>query len=128
MGRTRPLLFSLIAVLLLGASGCGGNQISADEVTSDPPALELPEGGTTASTQLQEDAGSDDEDEPDEDATPTPTPTASGGTAPAPAATPTPAPATGGTQPQQQAAPEDTGGATADEGLDQFCADNPGAC
>ena len=135
MGRMRPHhLIALIVLLAFAAAGCGGNQISADEVSANPPVLPLPEGGTTASSSLRENAGNDDADEgdedadadPDADATATPTAEAGAGTPAPPAATATPAPTTGGAAPQQD--PEATGGAQADEGLDQFCADNPGAC
>jgi hypothetical protein len=130
--RRSSLLLILLSALL---AGCGGNQIAADEVPVDPPVLTIPSdpdaapGATTAGT---DDADKTDQDA-DADATPTAEPgtsgsTSSGGTTSSgstggTAATPAPTAAATAT-----AAPEDTGGATADEGLDQFCADNPGAC
>jgi hypothetical protein len=125
--RRTPLLLLVLSALL---AGCGGNQIAADEVPVEPPVLTIPtdaEAAPGAAAATEDDTSSGDEDA-DADATPTPTADAgtsgagttggtTGGTAPA--ATPTPAATT---------APNNTGGAQADEGLDQFCADNPGAC
>jgi hypothetical protein len=131
--RLSSLLIILFAALV---TGCGGNQIAADEVTVDPPTLTIPSdpesapGATTADADDENAEEDADGDEPEE--TPTPDP-ATGGTTPGTtgtggtggsAATPAPTPEATATA----APPEDTGGATADEGLDQFCADNPGAC
>ena len=129
--RRSPLLLIVLAALL---AGCGGNQIAADEVPVDPPVLTIPTDadaapGATSAADEDEDTDSADEDA-DGDATATPTAEpgtggsaggttgggTGGGTSAAPEATPT-----------ATAAPN-TGGAEADEGLDQFCADNPGAC
>ena len=130
--RLSPLLIILLAALL---AGCGGNQIAADEVPVDPPVLTIPSnpdaapGATTADSD--DENAEEDADGDEADATPTADPAASGGTSAGSgsgatggsAATPAPT-----AEPTATAAPEDTGGATADEGLDQFCADNPGAC
>ena len=126
--RLSSLLILLLAALL---SGCGGNQITAEEVPVDPPTLTIPSnpdaapGASTA--DADDDNAEDDADGDEADATPTADPATSGGTSSGTtggsAATPAPT-----AEPTATAAPEDTGGATADEGLDQFCADNPGAC
>ena len=129
--RLSSLLIILLAVVL---SGCGGDQISAEEVRVDPPVLTIPSdpdaapGATTADTDdenAEEDADADEEEaaataEPGTGgaASGTTSPGGTGGTAP------TPAPTAAATATPSQ----NTGGATADEGLDQFCADNPGAC
>jgi hypothetical protein len=138
MRRARPVLIALCAVAALTVAGCGGPDIAYREVTSPPPTLPVPRDADTLAS-------------PSASATPTVTPTATaasgttssgttstgatstGGTAPAPAATTAPSTGTGGTTggtgtTQQQPSGQDTGGATADQGLDQFCADNPGAC
>ncbi len=130
MRKLRPLI---VAVLLLPAliAGCGGSEVEYEQVKAEPPALDVP--GDTAALSK----GSSTADDAQADETPTPTPTAEGGTGtaapPAAAAPTTPSTGTGGAAPEaQQPAteeqPENTGGAGADEGLDQFCADNPGAC
>ena len=132
--RLPSLLLILFAALL---AGCGGDRLAAEEVTVDPPTLTIPsdpEAAPGATTADADDENAEEDADGDEaDATPTADPAAGGGTSsgattPAPsggsAATPAPT-----AEPTATAAPpEDTGGATADEGLDQFCADNPGAC
>jgi hypothetical protein len=132
--RRSPLLLILLAALL---AGCGGNQIAADEVPVDPPVLTIPTdadaapGATTADSNDAEQTDKDADADADADATPTAEPgtggaaTSSGGSGSTGGTAATPAPTAAATA---TAPPEDTGGATADEGLDQFCADNPGAC
>jgi hypothetical protein len=129
-----PLLFA--AVLL---PGCGGGDVSYEEVKLPPPTLTVPKDSGTTSTAS---AG--------KTPTPTPTPTttpeassgtsssgttgstggtsASGGTTSGGTTSGSGTTGTGGTGTQTQTQPQDTGGASPDEGLDQFCADNPGAC
>jgi hypothetical protein len=144
--RARPVLLALCAALTLGVAGCGGSDVGYEEVTSPPPTLPIPNNNAAASPSST----------PDANASPTATPTATAssgassgastggtssgtGTTTAPAPTATTAPSTGtgtgtggtttgGGTTQQQSSGADTGGATADQGLDQFCADNPGAC
>jgi hypothetical protein len=150
MSAARTATFLLIsAVLALGAAGCGGGEVSYDEVPGAPADVPIPndasslEGGGAA-----DDAGADAE------ATPTPTPDPETGTVPpedqsgdagtntAAGTDPGTAPAPDGTE----AAPTDSGGATAPaepdgpandaappEGseaqqFEDFCAENPGAC
>ncbi len=132
-GTTAAVICSALALV---AAGCGGDQIAAEEVTGEPPTLTIPKDTKlTAASRAKDDA--------DADATATPTATADasttgGATTGTGAAAATPAaPAagttggtTGGTtptQPQTQA-PADTGGASADQDFDEFCANNPGAC
>jgi hypothetical protein len=132
--RRAPLLLVALAALL---AGCGGNQIAADEVTVDPPVLTIPtdEGAAPSAAVTGKDADADktDEESTDADAEATAAATAEPGTGGGTAATPAPSGGgTGGAQAEATAAPTqapaETGGAQADEGLDQFCADNPGAC
>lgn len=134
MRPARPFTLVLILAAAL-LTGCGGNQITADEVPVEPPTLSLPDnpdaapGAGGGAADQDADADADETPTPEADAGGTTgggatsggTPSSgAGGTTPPPAATPTPA--------ATQAPAEDTGGAQADEGLDQFCADNPGAC
>ena len=127
--RRAPLLLIVLASVL---AGCGGNQIAADEVPVDPPVLTIPvdaDAAPGAATAADADADADADAYADADATETATAEpgtggttssgTTGGTTGGTAATPTPT---------ATAPPENTGGAQADEGLDQFCADNPGAC
>jgi hypothetical protein len=128
MQARKALLIPLSAVLV-AIAGCGGSEVAYEEVDVPPPTLTIPK--DTGSS-----AG------PSASATPTTTPTAtptassgtsgttggatSGGTT---SGGTTSGGATGGTTPSQtQTTPQDTGGASPDQGLDQFCADNPGAC
>ena len=135
--RRSTLLLIVLAALL---AGCGGNQIAADEVPVEPPTLTIPSDENAAPGATSADADDQQEDEDadaDADATATATAepgTTTGGTTGGTTGATTGAAAgtTGGgtsAEPTATAAPpEDTGGAAADEGLDQFCADNPGAC
>ena len=140
MRRHRLLLLLVILAVSALAGGCGGGGVEYEQVKAAPPVLEIPDGSNTGSLASGEDAGNEDDD-PDADETPTPTPTAAGdtGATAAPVAPPTgtgttaPPTDTGGAapeteQPAQPEQPQDTGGAGADAELDQFCADNPGAC
>jgi hypothetical protein len=129
--RRAPLLLIALSALL---AGCGGNQIAAEEVPGDPPVLTVPTDPDAAPGAAASNAGdsSSTDQSGGAESTPTPDPgsgssssgttggttggTTSGGTTAAPTATATATPS------------QDTGGAQADEGLDQFCADNPGAC
>ena len=130
---------SSLALILLAAllTGCGGDRIAAEEVPGDAPVLTIPTdadaapGASTADTD--DETANEDADGDEADATPTADPATGGGTS----SGTTGGSSTGGTAPTAAptaaatataAPPEDTGGATADEGLDQFCADNPGAC
>jgi hypothetical protein len=131
--------FAAVSAVLLAAlfaAGCGGTQVKADDLPARPVVLALPH-----DTQLAPGAGSASTTaSPDASATPTPTPTAaagtgtgtSSGTSSSGTGGTTSTPATGGTQsqqaPAQQQTQPSTGGANADQGLDQFCQDNPGAC
>jgi hypothetical protein len=143
LARRTPLLLVVLAALL---AGCGGNQIAADEVPVDPPVLTIPTdedaapGAATADADADENATDEETTDEDADADADAAATAEPGTG---GAAPTAEPGTGGgttgggttggaqaqpTAAPTQAPPADTGGAQADEGLDQFCADNPGAC
>jgi hypothetical protein len=142
---------ALLAVVLL--AGCGGSDIAYAPVESPPETLPIPDGTTPTDTSTA--AADDNGNVTTGKTTPTPEPVTSTdtgattlpedttgtdtttvpetppATAPAPAAPEdtTTDDATGGAAPPAAPTPENgTGGATADEGLDQFCADNPGAC
>jgi len=134
------LIALLLAVLAFAAVGCGGGEVSADEVPGPPPALTVPSdtdigsGGGDNADGAADDAGNADEDDAanDPDATATPAPGSTDtGTAP---------PATDGTSggttaPEAETAPEDTAAndtaPPADseaEQFEDFCEQNAGAC
>ena len=133
-----PARTALIPLLLCAAllAGCGGGEVAYDEVKLPPPTLTVPKDSTGSSTSARA----------DETPTPSPTPTGtpgassgttggataggttSGGTTSGGATSGGATTGTGGATTQTQTQPQDTGGASPDEGLDQFCADNPGAC
>jgi hypothetical protein len=131
MRRLPRTLILALAALALAVAGCGGSQVSAEEVPGPPPALVVPSdseiGGSDAGASTDEttdpDAAADDAAATDgatDQAAPTEPVEPSGGTvAPEP----------------QAAAPEDT---TADpaqpepgsppEQFESFCEQNAGAC
>jgi hypothetical protein len=131
--------FAVVSAAVLAAlfaTGCGGSQVQADPVPSGPVVLTLPH-----DSQLAPGAASTTKSSSSATPTPTPTPTPAAGTGTGTGTSSsgsgttgnTTAPSTGGAQtPQQapaQATPKPaTGGADANQGLDQFCQDNPGAC
>jgi hypothetical protein len=125
----------LLAVLALAAAGCGGSEVSADEVPGPPPALTVPSDnaiGTGGS------GAADGSTEPG--ATPTPdasaTPDASGTGASTDGATAPSSGTSGGTTaPDAETTPSDT--ATTDQApaagsapqqFESFCEQNAGAC
>jgi hypothetical protein len=149
-GRVPRLLLAALAVLALGAAGCGGSQISADEIPGAPVALTIPEDKQTPAADRPESTGSDSDSDDDADnagdadqsgsdtsgdATGTGT---ADDAAPAPAPTQAPAPDAGASpdQTQQQPQQDATGQAdqpAAPEGSDaqrfeEFCDQNAGAC
>jgi len=150
VSRLAAAALTALALVVLGA--CGGADIAYTEVKSDPAPLPIPQDqGTAADTSAGDDSGvttsktratptpvvDGSATTPSTEATttaPPTTPPVSPPTAPPAGTVPAPEPesGTGGTTPTAPTAPEeppaDTGGATAGEGLDQFCADNPGAC
>ena len=129
----RPAVLAALLCLAALVAGCGGSEVQAEEVPGGPVTVALPSGTDPA------DVGDDDTDadstaDADADSTgddaDAPTPT-DPGTAVAPtdtgaAAAPVPEATAAPAEPQED--PAATGGADADAGLDQFCADNPGAC
>jgi hypothetical protein len=128
MARKALPLFMIVAIPFL--AGCGGGDVAYEEVKLPPPALTIPKDTGTSTTSASSTATP----------TPTATPTATaGGTSSSGTSSGTTssgttgstggtAGTTGGAGTQTTTQPQDTGGATADQGLDQFCADNPGAC
>ena len=132
----RPLLGVVVAVLALGAIGCGSGQVAADEIPGEPVALTVPQDAATPEAAGSDDSdsssdssssdGSDSDDATADDTTGGDT---SGSAAPAPE--PTQAPAPDQTAPDAQApAPADE---PAPEGSDtqrfeEFCDQNAGAC
>jgi hypothetical protein len=134
--RTALIPFLLTAALL---AGCGGSDVAYNEVDLPPQTITVPkDSGSSGSSSASA----------SETPTPTPTPTvtpgassgtSSGGTSSGGTTSPGTTSGgttsggtttgTGGAGTQTQTQPsQDTGGASPDQGLDQFCADNPGAC
>ena len=150
------LRFAAALVAVLALAGCGGPEIAYTEVTSPPEALPIPDDVGTADAaadDLETDTEGSKVTTGKTTATPdpaaattdttivpeTPETTTTDPAVTAPPVTTAPEPAapedttedtTGGAAPpgSEPEPSNDTGGATADEGLDQFCADNPGAC
>ena len=144
MPGSRPALsavLALVAGLLLsvGVTACGGEKITADEVTAPPPELTIPESadptpsatGTadadatpTPDGSTDDSSGSGSGDSVSGTATATPAPSWTGGTA-APQATATPTAA-----PQQDSSSSDTAppAGSGAQKFEQFCEQNPGAC
>ena len=148
MPGPRPALSAVLALLAgvllsVGIAACGGEKVSADEVTLPPPELTIPEsadptpsrGGRTttggSSTTDTTSTSTTDTTTGAEggagDATPTPSPSGTGGSAaPAePTATPTPA-----AQPQEDSSTSDTAppAGSGAQKFEEFCQQNPGAC
>ena len=72
MRRAFSLILALVASLLLsvGLAACGGQKISADEVSAPPPELTVPTGGGEDADALAGESGGDSgdsADDPDED-------------------------------------------------------------
>ena len=123
-----------IAAVALAAAGCGGGEVSPDEVPGNPPALtspsdsELGAGGSDAETGTDEDATTDEDAATEED--PAATDESAAPVVPADPDAGTPVP-----EEPQAAVPEDT---TADpaqppadsapEQFESFCEQNAGAC
>jgi hypothetical protein len=140
---TKRFSVSLLAVLVaaLAVAGCGGQEVTADEVPGAPVALQVPEvsqGGSDALAGSSSSSSSDSQssqDSGDAEATPTPTPAAGGQTDTSPT---TQSGNTGGTsgttQQQQQQTPQGDGTTGQSQGggsgntFDDFCKNNPGAC
>jgi hypothetical protein len=131
----RKALTPVLLAAALFAAGCGGSEVAYEEVDLPPATITVPKDTGSSSS-------ADASKTPEPTPTPTVTPDASGGTGTGAATGGTTAGGTtsggttaggttedtGGAPTQTQTQPEDTGGASPDEGLDQFCADNPGAC
>jgi hypothetical protein len=139
---TRTSLMALIvAIPALAAAGCGGGQVSADEVPGPPPALTVPSdndiggsgsgssnsssssedsssGSSDGSTDSGADSGTADSGTADGGTTTTPPADEGGGTA-APEATAAPDTATNDQQPAPGSPPEQ---------FENFCEQNAGAC
>jgi len=123
-----PLLALTFAIVALAAVGCGGGEVSAEEVPGAPPALVVPtdsalgSGGASSSDgSTGTDNGTDSgADTGTADTTTTPEDT-SGGTA-APETDSAPAPEDTTTEPEQPPA------GSAPEQFESFCEQNAGAC
>ncbi len=143
LATMRPVLAAFTCALLLGALGlsaCGGDDRAYDAVPANTPELIPPDdandlaSGAAAGKQSSGTTGAQGTT-PSTGGTTTPAPS-TGGTAPTPtpAPAPTPTPDTGGgTAPDTGGAAPNTGGASPDDSaaagsVQQFCADNPGAC
>jgi hypothetical protein len=141
----RPLSAVLLATAALAAAGCGGSQVSADEVPGPPPNITVPSdaglgggggaddaSGTTGATDDTTGSTSSSEPSASTDTTPAPdtsadtgttgttdTGTAETGTADTGTTEPAPTDTTGT---DQTASPSET------EQFEDFCAQNEGAC
>jgi hypothetical protein len=125
------LIALLVAVPALAAAGCGGSQVSADEVPGSPPALTVPTDSDlgAAGSNADSTSGSADEsaDSADSGASADTGADDTGTTAPADVGTTAPAP-------EATTAPEETGGAapppagSPPEQFEDFCEQNAGAC
>jgi hypothetical protein len=121
-----------IAAVALGVAGCGGGEVSADEVPGSPPPLTVPSDSELDAPET--DTGTTDEDSTTDPDAATEDPAATDESA----APVVPAdPETGGAVPEdpQAAVPEDTTGETPaapeeapTEQFDSFCEQNVGAC
>ena len=132
----RTLLTAVLAIASLAAAGCGGGQVSADEVPGPPPALTVPtdsELGGGAADDAAEDSGTADESSDSADEGADTGTTDEGATDPS---TTAPADESGGAAvPEATAAPEDSAandtpppaGSEAEQ-FEDFCAQNAGAC
>jgi hypothetical protein len=138
-------VLALLAGLLLsvGVTACGGEKVSADEVTLPPPELAIPEsadptpgGDSTAdsgndSSTTDEDSGQSTTGEDDTAgsgsgaATATPAPGNTGGSAAPSQPTATPAPTQAPDSSANDTAPPAGSGA---QKFEEFCEQNPGAC
>jgi hypothetical protein len=128
--RTALLAIAAVAVVV---AGCGGGEVSSDEVPGSPPALTVPSDSELSAPDTDTDTGTD------EDATTDPDAAAEDPAATDESATPVvPAdPETGGAVPEepQAAVPDDTTGEAPaapeeapTEQFDSFCEQNVGAC
>ncbi len=132
MRLPRTALLAIAAIALAGA-GCGGGEVSADEVPGSPPPLTVPSDSELNAPDADAETGTGEDATTDPDAT-TEDPAATDESA----APVVPAdPETGGTVPEepQAAVPEDTTGETPaapeqapTEQFDSFCEQNVGAC
>lgn len=127
----RSSIAAMLAVVALGLVACGSDDGVGDRVPKSTPDLTVPGGDALAAGSQSGGTGTTSTD-----ATTTPGATTAAGTgaaAPAPAqgapAQTTPQGAgTGGAAPQQQQPAQPDAGATGGASLEDFCADNPGAC
>lgn len=133
--RLAPRIAAAITLLALVVAGCGGSSVAYREVPGGPAELKVPgnaEGFSSAATPTPtEDADAEETPDADAEATSTPDTSSTGeqpaddtGTAEGTTEGGTEAPATegdgtGGTAPQDGTPPE---------GLEDYCAENPGAC
>jgi hypothetical protein len=122
--RTIPLAIVAVA---LAAAGCGGGEVSSDEVPGSPPALTVPsdselgapETSTDEDATTDEDAATDDSAATDQSADPVAPADADGGTT-----VPEPQAAVPDDTTETPAAPEEA----PTEQFDSFCEQNVGAC
>ncbi|MDA0179895.1 hypothetical protein OJ997_06280 [Solirubrobacter phytolaccae] len=128
--RLAPRLAASITALALIAAGCGGSSVAYREVPGGPPELKVPGSGAGFSSAATPTPTVDPDatETPDADAEETPTPEAGTGEE-ATGATGT---TEGGTEapPTEEAPPTNTTPETGTppDGLEDYCAENPGAC
>lgn len=140
MRSPRTLLLALLlAIVPLAAAGCGGSEVSADEVPGPPAALTVPSdtdlgggGNSDDSSSNSDDSSSSDENSgsgaddttggtttPDTGTTAPSTDDTSGGAA---------APETGTTAPEDSAANDTPPAGSEAQQFESFCEQNAGAC
>jgi hypothetical protein len=131
MSKLVPVLLAVLAAALI--AGCGGQNVSADEVPGAPVALKVPEvskGGSDALAGNR--SSSDTASSEDSSATPTPTATAQSGTSGTSGTTQSGnTGGTSGTTQQQTQQGNGTSGQSQGGGgntFNDFCKNNPGAC
>ena len=128
--RLAPRLAASITALALIAAGCGGSDVAYREVPGGPAELQVPGSGANFSSAATPTPTVDPDatETPDADAEETTTPDAGTGEE-ATGATGT---TEGGTEAPatEEPAPEDTTPQTETppDGLEDYCAENPGAC
>jgi hypothetical protein len=137
---TKLFSVSLLAVLVaaLAVAGCGGQEVTADEVPGAPVALQVPEvskGGSDAlagSSSSSSSNSQSSQDSGDAEATPTPTPAASDQSGTSGTTQSGNTGGTSGTTQQQTQQGNGTTGQSQGGGsgntFDDFCKNNPGAC
>lgn len=140
MRPARSTLLRLPAAAVIAAiafSGCGGSQVSYQQVPGDPADVTLPHSSTVGADAPADASASPDAASADGSATATPTPTATATATPEAGAGDATGAATDGTATGADTATGTADGVTTDQPpapgsdsqrFEDFCAQNPGAC